>query len=154
MSNQIYILHPKKFSNFKLGSTCNFNIRVRNYITCFDDFNNQSHTIRLYNITKSKFNCYQLDDLINKLSTKYSIPFNKYHGSGGTEFYQLDDFSKLNLFFDRIGIEYTCEQLDVDKLRIQSNQFTREQIREVQDTDDLTLKSIDPIDFAIIVLNK
>ncbi len=150
MSNQIYILHPKKFSNFKLGSTCNFNIRVRNYITCFDDFNNQSHTIRLYNIIKSKFNCYQLDDLINKLSTKYSIPFNKYHGSGGTEFYQFDDFNKLNLFFDRIEIEYTWEQLDVDKLRIQSNNFTREQIRQVQDTDELTLKSINPIDLAII----
>jgi superfamily II DNA or RNA helicase len=150
MSNQIYIIYSKKFANFKLGSTCNFSIRVRNYITCFDDFNNDSHIIRLYNITVSKFNCYQLDDLINKMSTKYSIPFNKYDGSGGTEFYKLDNFNKLNDFFDKIGIKYTWEQIDVDKIRTDSNQYIQKDLNEVMDIDTQTLRAVDPIDFAMI----
>ncbi len=147
MSNQIYILYPKKLANFKLGSTCNFRVRVFSYITCSDDFDNSSHYIRLYKIINSKYNCYQIDDLINKLSSKHSIPFTKYNGTGGTEFYKYlsqDDFNSLNLFFDKIGIIYTWEEIDVDLLRNETIGFTKKEIRDVEDTDDKLSKSISP----------
>lgn len=48
MSNQIYVLHEKIKSNFKVGSTCNFTNRIGGYITCSDNFDNIIHYIKLY----------------------------------------------------------------------------------------------------------
>ncbi len=147
MSNYIYIIYPKKFTNFKLGSTCNFKARVCGYITCSDDFDNSSHYIRLYTITKSKFNCYQLDDLINKMSSKYSNPFNKYNGSGGTEFYKFtsyQDLNNLNTFFDKINIEYTWKEIDVDQLRNETTTINKKDIHETDINDTKLSKIIEP----------
>ena len=83
MSNQIYILHQLILKNFKLGSTCDFNKRIGSYITSCDNFDNSTHKIIVYTITKSKYSCYQLDWIISKLSTYYSYPFEKFTGTGG-----------------------------------------------------------------------
>ena len=97
MSNQIYILHEKIRNNFKIGSTCNFNNRVGGYITCCDYFDNSTHHIILYEIYSNQYTCYQLDWIIQQLSTNYSYPFIKCNGTGGTEFYKLDDFNNQTL---------------------------------------------------------
>lgn len=59
--NQIYLLHEKTRSNFKISSTCNFTNRIGGYITCCDYFVSTTHYIELYDIIESKYNCYQLD---------------------------------------------------------------------------------------------
>lgn len=75
--NQIYLLHEKTRSNFKIGSTCNFTNRIGGYITCCDYFDSTTHYIELYDIIESKYNCYQLDWVVQQLSSKYSYPFIK-----------------------------------------------------------------------------
>ena len=84
---QIYIIQKKTRSNFKTGSTCNFSNRIGGYITCVVNFDDSTHYIEYYNIIQSKYSCYQLDWVIQQLSTKYSYPLIKYNGTGGHEFY-------------------------------------------------------------------
>lgn len=117
MFSQIYIIYEKIRHNFKIGSTCNFYNRIGGYITCCDYFDNSTHFILLYDIIKSKYSCYQLDWICQQLSTKYSYPFVKFNGTGGREFYKLDDFDKLDKFFNAIGVEFIKKQIDIDNLK-------------------------------------
>jgi len=113
----IYYLGEKSRKNAKIGSTCHFKKRVGGYITSCDDFDNNTHEIILFTIIESKYNCYELDYIINYMSAKYSVPYKKYNGTGGTEFYVKDDISKLCSFFDKINVKYKCEKLDIDLLK-------------------------------------
>lgn len=118
MLSQIYIIHEKIKSNFKIGSTCNFNNRIGSYITPCDYFDNSTHFIVLYDILSEKYTCYQLDWIIQQLSTNYSYPFVKLVGNtGGTEFYKLDDFNKLDDFFNKLDIKFTKTIIDIDEFR-------------------------------------
>ena len=124
MSNQIYILHQLILKNFKLCSTCDFNKRIGSYITSSDNFDNSTYKIILYTIIKSKYSCYQLDWIIQQLSTKYYYPFEKFTGSGDTEFYKLDDFLKLSAFLINLisnihGNKLILINLPNNKLNIQ-----------------------------------
>ena len=125
MQSQIYILHEKFRANFKIGSTQNFKSRIAGYITGCDYFDSETHQIELYNIIQSKYTCYQLDWIIQQLSTKYSYPFVKcLSNSGGREFYKLDSFDKLGEFFNKLGILFVREQLNIEEFR-KSNNITR-----------------------------
>lgn len=119
--NQIYLLHEKSRSNFKIGSTSNFNNRIGGYITCCDYFDSSTHYIELFDIKESKYNCYQLDWVIQQLSSHYSYPFSKCFGTGGKEFYKLDDWSKLTTFFDTINVKYQRTIIDIDNLKKNNN---------------------------------
>jgi hypothetical protein len=88
--NQLYIIWCLIYQYFKIGSTQNFIQRVSNYITCSPDFDDKSHKIWVFDLIDSKYNCYQLDYIINKLSFMYSYPYKKYDSTGGTEFYFQD----------------------------------------------------------------
>jgi len=80
MDEYIYIIHQKIFSEFKIGSTINFEKRIISYITSCGEFNNKTHEIWLYKLKECNLSCYKIDDLINKMSTKNNIPFVKYNG--------------------------------------------------------------------------
>ncbi len=102
----------------KIGSTKNFINRITNYITCSDDFDNNSHDIWLFTfIKKHKYNCYQIDDIIKKLCRLYNNPYEKYNGTGGIEFYKSDDPSNLCLLFNKLELSYKLDKIDVDELR-------------------------------------
>ena len=126
MLNQIYIIYEKSRSNFKIGSTCNFANRIGGYITPCDYFDNSTHLIILYTIQSNpdhnsnpnpnpnsnpnpnpnpnQYTCYQLDWVIQQLSTKYSYPFVKLvDNSGGNEFYKLNEFDRLDEFFNKLN---------------------------------------------------
>ncbi len=81
VSGFIYLLFHKILNDLKIGSTINYCNRIPNYKTCFSKFDNESHDLWILKITKSKYSCYQLDYLINKLSTKYNFPFIKHKGT-------------------------------------------------------------------------
>lgn len=119
--NQIYLLHEKTRSNFKIGSTCNFANRIGGYITCCDYFDSTTHYIELYDIIDSKYNCYQLDWVVQQLCTKYSYPFTKCFGTGGKEFYKLDDWNKLAVFFNSLNIKYIRKEINIDEFKKQNN---------------------------------
>jgi hypothetical protein len=135
MSNQIYLLHEKSRHNFKIGSTCNFVNRIGGYITPCDYFDNSTHFIILYDINSSQYTCYQLDWIIQQLSTKYSYPFVKLvDNTGGCEFYKLDDFNKLDDFFNNLNIKFTKKQINIDEFR-KSNKQTHIDSANVLITD-------------------
>ena len=96
----IYLIHQLIFDNFKIGSTQDYNKRLPAYKSCCDNFDNKTHLINIYEIKKSKYSCYQIDDIIKKTSTKINFPFVKYNGTGGTEFYEKNDYNNLSNFFD------------------------------------------------------
>lgn len=119
--NQIYLLHEKTRSNFKIGSTCNFSNRIGGYITCCDYFDSTTHYIELYDIIESKYNCYQLDWVVQQLCSKYSYPYTKCFGTGGKEFYKVDDWNKLGVFFNSLNIKYTRKEINIDNFKKQNN---------------------------------
>ena len=152
IKSQIYIIHEKIKSNFKIGSTCNFSNRIGGYITCVDNFDDSTHYIELYNIIQSKYSCYQLDWIIQQLSIKYSYPFVKYIGTGGKEFYQLDDFNKLAIFFDKLGIEYTREQIDINQFRKSNNPSQIDYANSlIKDNENLNSYSVELDEFDLII---
>jgi hypothetical protein len=51
------------------------------------------------------------------LSIHYSYPFIKCFGTGGKEFYKLDDLEKLATFFDLINVKYQRTTIDIDNLK-------------------------------------
>ena len=134
----IYIIHHKISENFKIGSTKNFKKRICCYITCFDNFDDKTHEIWVFKIIKSKFSCYQIDTLINKLSSKYGIPFIKYSGSGGTEYYKKDDFNKLKYFFNNLEIKYELNIINIEEL----TKNRRKQISNKTSTDIINFAEI------------
>ncbi len=136
MPNYIYIIWEKTRKNQKIGSTCNFKKRIGGYITPCDDFDNNTHEIWLYTILDLEYNCYQLDDIIKKISKKHSIPYEKYNGTGGTEFYVKDNIEKLSNFFDKIETKYKLEKIDIDKLKGEIIKYTKKDIREIEDKDE------------------
>jgi superfamily II DNA or RNA helicase len=137
----IYIYWQKILNNFKSGSTGCFDKRMSTLKTSCDEFNNLTHVIWNFKIIKSDYSCYQLDDIINKLSTEYNYPFIKHNGTGGTEFYKKDDFNKLCDFFDKINVEYELEKIDVDNLRENIKMINIDEIKENEDIDFLNDKN-------------
>ena len=136
-----------------IGSTCNFTNRVGGYITCCDYFDNSTHFIQLYQIINSKYTCYQLDWIIQQLSTKYSYPFIKCFGTGGKEFYKLDDFNKLDEFFNKINVEFIKKQIDVDNFRKLNNITQIDSSNAIiTDTNNFNSHTIMPEELESIVL--
>ena len=117
MEEYIYALIHKILEDFKIGSTKQYIKRIPAYKTCFSKFDNGSHDLWVFKIIESKYSCYQLDDLINKLSSKYNYPFIKYDGTGGTEFYEKDDINKLCKFFNKIDVKYELKKIDIDEFK-------------------------------------
>lgn len=156
MSNQIYIIHEKIRHNFKIGSTCNFSNRVGGYITCCDYFDNSTHQIILYDIISNQYTCYQLDWIVQQLSTNYSYPFIKCIGTGGKEFYKLDDFSKLDLFFNLLNIQFTKKFIDIDNL-VKTNNTTLIDISKAVSIDSNNFNShsitLDELNSIVLKLN-
>jgi superfamily II DNA or RNA helicase len=150
MPEYIYSIWEKIRKNQKLGSTCNFYKRVGGYITPCDDFDNNTHEIWLYNIIESKYNCYQIDYIINQFSTKYSLPYTKYNGSGGAEFYVKDNILKLSVFFDKLNINYKLEKININELKKQISKYTPKNVREIEDTDEKNAKSITQEELSIL----
>ncbi len=150
MPNQLYILHLLIYPYLKIGSTSNFEKRVSNYITSCPHFDNTSHKIWLFNIIKSKYNCYQLDFIINKLSSLYSYPYKKFNGSGGTEFYCVETYEKLCDFLTKLDIKFKCTSIDVDDLRSKVKIYTKKESRECEDEDEVMLQSITDLELTEI----
>lgn len=140
--NQLYILWQLILPYLKIGSTQNFEKRVSNYITCSPHFDNSSHKIWVFDIIKSNYNCYQLDFIINKLSTMYSCPFKKYDSTGGTEFYHMDEYTKLNDFLTKLNIKFIFKQIDVNELRVRIKKYSKKESIECELEDDEFLRSI------------
>jgi len=126
----IYLIHQLIFDNFKIGSTQDYNKRLPPYKTCCDNFDNKTHLIIIYEIKESKYSCYQINDIINKTSTKINFPFVKYNGTGGTEFYEKNDYNNLSNFFDLLEIKYNKFQLNIDEFN--KNKITKKEIREIE----------------------
>ena len=150
MQNQLYILHQLIFPYFKIGSTQNFEKRVTNYITGCPHFDNSSHKIWVFDIIKSQYNCYQLDYIINKISSLYSYPYIKYDDTGGTEFYHANSHTKLKEFLTKLNIEFKCKQIDVDELRSKIKAYTKKESRECEDEDEILLQSVTDIQLTEI----
>lgn len=147
MNEYVYILHQKIFNEFKIGSTKNFEERMTNYITSCSEFNNETHEILLYKLKKCKLSCYKIDSLINKMSSKKNVPFTKHNGSGGTEFYKKADFKNLNKFFDKIGIKYNEEKIDVNELRSRIKKLKRKEVSEKNKNDEKNKRTISDDEF-------
>jgi len=152
--NQIYLLHEKTRSNFKIGSTCNFSNRVGGYITCCDYFDSTTHYIELYDITDSKYNCYQLDWVVQQLCSKYSYPFIKCFGTGGKEFYKVDDWNKLAVFFNSINVKYTRKEINIDEFKKQNNITPIDYANaEIVDSTNFNSHSVNVDELNLIISN-
>ncbi|ATZ81083.1 DEXDc helicase [Bodo saltans virus] len=111
-------LYEPQPQTIKIGSTMNFINRMCNYLTAERYFNNESLKIWKLKITRSKYNCYELDKIIQYTSKKYQQPYNYFfEGDGGLEHYHFTDISNICNYFDIIDVKYEFEEIDVDKLR-------------------------------------
>jgi superfamily II DNA or RNA helicase len=101
----------------KIGSTCHFVERMSVYKTAERDFNDTTHEIWKFEIIKSNYNCYELDDIIKKLSKVRSIPYKHYDSDGGNEHYHFDTIEKLKTFFSDCDIVTKCEKINIAELK-------------------------------------
>ncbi len=134
----------------KIGSTSNFVNRMSTYVTSCPDFNNESHEIYSFELYNPKYNCYQLDDLINKLSTKHEIPYKKYDADGGVEFYYKNAHVILSDFLNKIGVKHLVTKVDVDDLRNEIKILGRN--NKLKPDDNKIFHSINKEDFTQIEL--
>lgn len=155
MTDFLYIINKKyardnpvyDFSKTcKIGSTQNFVKRMSNYVTPEAYFNNDTHDIYCIKITKSKWNCYELDKIIQYASSKYSTPYKKLMlNDGGTEHYKYNnDPNSLTKFLDLIDVEYEFSKIDINILRTTIAQISKKEAIEqlLQDEiDDIILEN-------------
>ena len=121
----IYILEHACYKPFsinknvilcKIGSTKDIYSRMMTYKTGYPVFDNKSCSLKVFSITNSKYNCYQLDDFINYSSINYSYPFKHYNETGGTEFYEVINLNNLYELFNKLNIKYEMKIYDIDEL--------------------------------------
>lgn len=149
----IYILRKKNEigdMTIKIGSTMLFlAIRILQYRTPEKDFNNDTHELWEFKILKSEYNCYQIDDMIQKFSIERSIPYKKYVGKGGgTEHYYFDnDVEKLIKFFVDNNILSTFKKIDIDELEKEMQKINKKEAKKKCDKEDdkkdKIIKSVD-----------
>lgn len=106
-------------NTIKIGSTMLFLERMCVYKTSERDFNNNTHEIWKFDILDSKYDCYQIDNLIQKKSKQCNMPYKYYDGDGGIEHYYFEDgIEKLIDFFEKNKIVTSNNNMvDVNKLR-------------------------------------
>jgi predicted helicase len=138
----------------KIGSTYSFVKRMCVYKTQERYFNNDTHEIWKFDIIDSKYNCYEIDDAIQKMSIYNKEPYNHFDGDGGIEHYYFDGgIKKLVDFFKKYNITVTFEKIDVKKLReemksIDKDDAEKEFYKEKEDKkNELIKKSIDLKEF-------
>jgi len=103
----------------KIGSTQNFIKRMSSYKTPEAYFNNDTFDMYCFEIIKSKWNCYELDKIVQYTSIKYKIPYDKLTlNDGGDEHYKYNNNpEKLYHFLQFIGVECKMIQIDITTLR-------------------------------------
>jgi len=116
-SHQIY----SKNNITKIGSTCNYYDRLHQYKTFCPEFLKSNIKVTIFTLIESELNCYEVDRLINICSTKYKIPFQKYDGTGGTEFYEVDNIEKLRFFLSINDIKCESYEIDVNEIKPSKN---------------------------------
>jgi predicted helicase len=146
----IYVLRKKNEigdMTIKIGSTTlTLEKRILQYRTSEKDFNNDTHELWKFKISKSVYNCYQIDDLIQKFSIERNIPYKKYVGKGGGigHYYFDNDIEKLTKFFEDIDTETIFEKVNIDELEIQMQKLNEKDVKkECNCEDDKIVKSVD-----------
>lgn len=168
-NNQLGILYAivklDRQNSIKIGSTKNFIKRMTNYVTPEPYFDNNSHIIWKFILKKSKYNCYELDNLILKTSKYCNEPFVYLNGSGGIEHYKFDNnIDKLEKFLKLIQVEYETVKVDVTKLRKKISELKLDNTHEI-DVDIVNFVkeyniigkqsvSIQPLNYQMDVINK
>jgi superfamily II DNA or RNA helicase len=121
MTDTIYVFRDTKWINknlYKIGSTKNIKHRMMTYKTIFFEFN-CNIILYTYTFTHKELSCYNVDKIINVLSSNNNIPFVKYTNEilGGTEFYLIDDLNKLDIFLrDKLNVSFIKKNIDVVEL--------------------------------------
>jgi len=121
MENYLYILQRKNSLTIKIGCSQNFKNRICSYITPESMFDNTTHDIWLFKIIESEYDCYQLDKLIQDMSSVHNIPYRKFYGTGGKEHYHAESVNNLCNFLTKIGVAYEVEKLDINEYRKEIN---------------------------------
>lgn len=83
-------LYESKPITVKIGSTINFVCRMSNYLTNERYFNNNNLKIWKFNIIKSAYTCYEIDEIIRGYSKLRNKPYKYFYmndGDGGVEHY-------------------------------------------------------------------
>jgi uncharacterized C2H2 Zn-finger protein len=114
------VLKTSDPTTIKIGSSEKFYDRVMAYITPEPWFDNNSHKIWKFDITKSPISCYQIDKKIMNDSKTKNIPYEYLHGTGGKEHYKYNNDEMRNLcnYLDDINIKYTMTLIDIDNIKL------------------------------------
>jgi len=101
-----------------IESSSNLLHRLKVYVeNSFDNYyDNSTHNIWSFKILKSDYTCFQLDRMIYNMSSKESIPFVKFNGTGGSKHYFYSDMKNLSDFLDKLNVQYEMKKEDVCKL--------------------------------------
>jgi predicted helicase len=138
----IYVLRKKNEKGdptVKIGSTMmELVIRILQYRTPEKDFNNDTHDLWKFEIKKSDYNCYQIDDMIQKMSIEKEFPYKKYKGLGGGKehYYFNNDIHKIDEFLKFYNIEAKCEKIDINKLEKEMQNLNEKETKKEIDKED------------------
>lgn len=100
----LYFIHNEWYRYLnKIGSTINPVNRFFNYKTYYPTRCNYTLVIRIIN---SRYNCYQLDDMLKRDTVHKDYPFRRIKQGGGIEFYDVNNKSNIFKWLDQYNVKY------------------------------------------------
>ena len=112
----LYVIKKYNDEIFEIHPTKNFSYAIHEYFIREKKFDKTTHEIWLVELIKSKKSCYELNLMIQNISTTMSIPYKKYISKYNKNLYYNDDIQKLCNFLNVIDIKYNLSKLDVEKI--------------------------------------
>jgi hypothetical protein len=154
----VYVRNKIGSTIYKIGSTKNIYNRMMNVKTEFEDFSDLTHNLWTFTFDSLKtnnINCYDVDEFIKQVAVN-GVPFNKYNGSGGTEFYEIDTSDKMiagiNDVFNFLKIKSTFEKESVCEV---INNYTKQKDKVINKANDKVNKNsnkINPLMSKLVTL--
>jgi len=143
--SQLFVVKKIHSSNtVYISSTTDLSKRIYSHIELEPNFDMTSHFVYVLKLTEgdkttdSKYNAYQLDKILQRVSSNYDEPYQKCPGSSN-HYYYNNIFSLCN-FLDSIGVKYVQQQLNTDDLRdmcqsyssIECQEFILDEMRQFE----------------------
>lgn len=113
--SQLFVVRKLFSSNtVYISSTVDLNKRIYSHIELEPTFDITSHLVFVFTITDSKYNAYQIDKIIQRMSNSYDAPYSKC--SGLNNHYYYNNIYSLSNFLDAINVKYVQQQVNTHDL--------------------------------------
>jgi hypothetical protein len=127
--SQLFVVRKLFSSNtVYISGTLDVNKRIYSHIDLEPTFDMTSHSVYLFTLVESKYNAYQLQKIIQRMSNNFDTPYQQF--SGSNNHYHYNTIYSLCDFLDTLNVKYINHQLNVDELCNVAKSYTSIECQE------------------------